>query len=48
MFITVCVNDDAVLGRTADVIQLNMQNATGTVDEEDQLVFKHQKEMLSR
>lgn len=42
-FITVCVNDDAILGRTADVIQLNMQNATGTVDKDGQLVFKHQK-----
>ncbi len=43
MFITICVNDDAILARTADMIQLNMQNATGTPDIEGQLVFKHQK-----
>lgn len=43
MFISVCVNDDAVLGRTADMIQLNLQNATGTPDKEGQVVFQHQK-----
>lgn len=43
MFISVCVNDDAVLARTADIIQLNFQNASGTADKEGRIVFSHQK-----
>ena len=43
MFISVCVNDDAALGRTDDIIQLNMQNASGVKDKDDQNVFKHMK-----
>ena len=43
MFIKVCANDEAVLGRTADIIQLNIQNATGKPDQDGQTLFIHKK-----
>lgn len=43
MFIKVCANDEAVLGRTADIIQLNIQNATGKPDQDGQTLFVHKQ-----
>lgn len=43
MFIMVCANDEAVLGRTADIIQLNIQNATGESDQGGQVLFVHKQ-----
>lgn len=43
MFIKVCVDDEAVLGRTADIIQLNIQNATGESDQAGQTLFVHKQ-----
>ena len=33
VFISVCANDEAVLGRMGDVIQMNIQNVTRIADE---------------
>lgn len=41
LFISMCVSDTVVLERISDLIQLNMQNATGQADQEGQLVFCH-------
>lgn len=48
MFISVCVNDEPVLCRMADVIELNLSKAEGTPTEEEKNVqgaefFKHKK-----
>ena len=45
VFISVCANDEAVLGRMGDVIQMNMQNATGIADEglSEAVLFQHKK-----
>lgn len=43
LFIHVCADDKVILARTADLIQLNMQNAKGEKDQEGQLVFVHNR-----
>ena len=46
VFIQVCVNDDATLCRTADLIQLNMQHAIGPSEQSKQLgqvLFAHKR-----
>ena len=42
LFASICVNDDDVLCRVGDLIQLNMSHATGN-GEAGQLVFTHNK-----
>lgn len=44
LFINVCADDQIVLKRTADLIQLNMQNAKGGKGQEGQLLFVHNRE----
>lgn len=43
LFIHVCADDSVILTRTADLIQLNMQNAKGETDQDGQLVFVHNR-----
>ncbi len=43
LFINVCANDQIILKRTADLIQLNMQNANGEGGKEGQLLFVHNR-----
>lgn len=46
LFINVCIDDEIILRRTADIIQLNMQNATGERDQDGQLVFCHSQKSV--
>lgn len=43
LFINIYTNEDNILSRTADLIQLNMRYATGVKDREEQLVFTHSR-----
>lgn len=42
-YIALCANNEAVLLRVADLIQVNMQNATGEEDVSGQKLFTHKK-----